>query len=297
MPKVTANGIQIHYLDVGEGPPLVMVHGFLGNLAVWHLQIVVQLKKYYRIITPDLRGHGYSQVTPSGYTAADMAADLKGLLDHLGIRKVCLVGHSYGADVCLYFTMLYPERVEKLVALEPGLAALVHERKDANWEGWSYWVSKLKEVGIDVPPDKRSDLSYLLQLSLDTPKVFGPTRGLPRNREPLIRLIQNTTLINDYEYVGALTLDAVRQIHTPILLVYGDKSHFLGSYEFLSSALPNCEPVLLPGGEHFGPLEQPDELAALIRGFVGTPIPVPMPAGHILANRAAAAQAGGSGGD
>jgi pimeloyl-ACP methyl ester carboxylesterase len=206
-----------------------------------------------------------------------MANDLKGLLDTLGMEKVSLVGHSYGADVCLYFSLLYPERVEKLVALEPGLAALVQERKDANWEGWSYWVSKLEEIGLEVPADKRSDLSYLLQLSLETPKVFGPARGLPRNREPLINLIRNTTLIEDYEFVGALTLDAVRRIHTPVLLVYGDKSHFLGSYDFLRATLPNCQPVLLPGGEHFGPLEQPDELAALIRGFLGTS-PKRMPA-------------------
>lgn len=121
-----------------------------------------------------------------------------------------------------------------------------------------------------MPPDKRSDLSYLLQLSLEAPKVFGPARGLPRNREPLINLIRNTTLIRDYEFVGELTLDAIRRIQTPVLLVYGDKSHFLGSYEFLRARLPNCQPVLLPGGEHFGPLEQPDELSRLIRGFLGT---------------------------
>ncbi len=271
MPKVKVNGIDIHHITVGQGSDMVMVHGFLGNLAVWHLQIVPQLRNSYSITTPDLRGHGYSQVTPSGYTAADMANDLKGLLDALGLGKVALVGHSYGADVCLYFALLYPERVSKLVALEPGLAALVHNRKDKNWEGWSYWVEKLREIGLEVPEEKKSDLSYLLQLSLETPKVFGPARGLPRNREPLINLIQNTTLIQDYEFIGELTLDAVRTIQTPILLVYGDKSHFLNSYYYLRDALPNCEPVLLPGGEHFGPLEQPEELVDLIRGFLGSP--------------------------
>ena len=99
MPKVKVNGIDIHYIAVGQGSDMVMVHGFLGNLAVWHLQIVPQLRNSYSITTPDLRGHGYSQVTPSGYTAADMANDLKGLLDTLGLRKVALVGHSYGGMV------------------------------------------------------------------------------------------------------------------------------------------------------------------------------------------------------
>ena len=76
------------------------------------------------------------------------------------------------------------------------------------------------------------------------------------------------------EFVGELTLDAVRKIRTPILLVYGEKSHFLGSYRFLSEALPNCKPVLLPGGEHFGPLEQPELLVEHIQSFLGLQTPV-----------------------
>jgi pimeloyl-ACP methyl ester carboxylesterase len=271
MPKINVHGNELHYIALGEGPDVVMLHGFLGNLAVWHLQIAPQLRNSYRLTTYDLRGHGYSQVTPSGYTPGDMANDLKGLLDGLGIEKASLVGHSYGADVCLYFALQNPERVDKIVALEPGLAALIPERKDKTWEGWKYWVSKLEEAGLTVPEDKRTDLDYLLQLSLETPKFFGPARGLPRNRAPLVNLIKNTTLMQDYESVGALTLDAVRLIRNPVLLVYGDKSHFLGSYRFLSANLPDCTPVLLPGGEHFGPLEQPDLLVEHIQRFLGSP--------------------------
>jgi pimeloyl-ACP methyl ester carboxylesterase len=125
------------------------------------------------------------------------------------------VGHSFGADIAMYFSLLYPERVAKLVALEPGLAALVHLRNDKDWIGWAAWVAKLEEVGIHVPEDKRTDAEFLLQLSLETPKFYGPARGLPRNREPLLHLIRNTTLLKDYEVVGAMTLDAVRTIKRP----------------------------------------------------------------------------------
>jgi pimeloyl-ACP methyl ester carboxylesterase len=275
MPKVNINGINLHYITVGSGPDIVMLHGFLGNLAVWHLNIIPELRKHYRVTTPDLRGHGYSEVTPTGYTCKDLAEDLRGLLDHLGIERPVLVGHSYGADVCMYFSLLYPERVSRLVALEPGLAALVHQRKDHAWPGWDTWIAKLEEVGLEVPKDKRTDLEFLLQLSLETPKFYGPARGLPRNREPLIKLIRNTTLIQDYEYVGDLTLEAVERIYTPTLLVYGDKSHFLSSYDHLHKALPNCKSVLLPGGEHFGPLEQPELLTHNIREFLALDITVP----------------------
>ena len=268
MPKTQANGINAHYITLGRGSDLVMVHGFLGNLAVWHLNMVPELRREFRVTTYDLRGHGYSEVTPDGYDAENLAKDLKGLLDALGIQKPYLVGHSYGADIALYFALLYPERVPKLIAIEPGLAALVEQRKAKDWIGWSYWVSKLEEVGIQVPPEKRTDLNYLLQLSLETPKFYGPARGLPRKREPLLNLINNTTLIKDYEEVGSLTAKAVRRIETPTLLLYGEKSHFLGTYEFLSEALPNCTPVLLPGGEHFGPLELPELLTEHIRNYL-----------------------------
>lgn len=271
MPKVKANGVNLHYITVGAGPDVVMLHGFLGNLAVWHLYMVPLLRREFRVTTYDLRGHGYSEVTPTGYSAGNMAEDLRGLLDELGIERPILVGHSFGADVCMYFALKYPERVQRMLAIEPGLAALVHERKREDWIGWDAWVAKLEEVGLKVPPEKRTDLEYLLTLSLETPKFYGPARGLPRNREPLLNVLQNTTLTKDYEEVGELTLDAVRRIQTSTLLVYGMGSHFISSYHSIHKLLPNCRSVLLPGGEHFGPLEQPELLTQHMLGFLREP--------------------------
>jgi pimeloyl-ACP methyl ester carboxylesterase len=283
MPKINVNGVDLHYIAFGHGANLVFVHGFLGNLAVWHLQIAPQLRKFYRVTTYDLRGHGYSEMPPTGYTAREMANDLVGLMDALGIEKPVLVGHSFGADIAMYVTLKHPERVEKLVALEPGLAALVPDRKRKEWEGWSHWAAKLEEAGQVIPADKRADVDFLLEASLNTVKVHGPARGLPRNRAPLLRLLKNTTLIRDYEDVSELTLDAVKTIKTPTLLVYGENSHFLSSYNFLKTALPNCTPVLLPGGEHFGPLEQPEALTRLISDFAGPAVgPALHPAGWEL---------------
>jgi pimeloyl-ACP methyl ester carboxylesterase len=146
MPKIKANGVNLHYITVGTGPDIVMLHGFLGNLAVWHLYMAPILRREHRVTTYDLRGHGYSDVTPNHYTAADMVEDLRCLLDALSIEKPILVGHSFGADIAMYFSLLYPERVPKLVALEPGLAALVHLRQDKDWIGWAAWVAKLEEA-------------------------------------------------------------------------------------------------------------------------------------------------------
>ena len=74
MPKALVDGFHLHYQQFGEGPHVVMVHGITGNLAIWHLEIVPALLSKYRITTYDLRGHGYSDVPPTGYTTADHAA-------------------------------------------------------------------------------------------------------------------------------------------------------------------------------------------------------------------------------
>ncbi len=136
------------------------------------------------------------------------------------------------------------------------MAALVHLRQDKDWIGWAAWVAKLEKSGIHVAEDKRNDAEYLLQLSLETPKSYGPARGLPRNREPLLHLIRNTTLLKDYEVVGDLTLDAVRTIQTPALLVYGrDSPAFPGAFAILALLLEEV-PCRATPGRHFTVLKE-----------------------------------------
>jgi pimeloyl-ACP methyl ester carboxylesterase len=267
MPKVRLqNGVTIHYQRVGEGPDLVMVHGLTGNLAVWHLKIVGLLRDHFRVLTYDLRGHGYSDFPPTGYTAGDMAEDLLQLLDALEIERPCIVGHSYGADTALYFALKHPERVDTVVSIEAGLAALIHVRKREDWEGWDYWANVLERFGFPVPPERRTDIDYMLRLSLQVPKIFGPATGRPRKAGPLLRLLDETTMVEDYEVVGDLTLDNISRIQTPVELIGGHGSAFMATYDYLRNNLPNVTAHMLPASEfaHFGPLEQPKILADLI---------------------------------
>lgn len=276
MPKVLANGINIHYTQVGQGPDLVMLHGLTGNLAVWHLRMVRPLRSRYRVTTYDLRGHGHSDMPPDGYTTRSQAEDLRGLLDALAIERATLVGHSFGADVALHFALNHPERVSRVIAIEAGLAAMIHTRKREDWEGWRYWSDALEEFGFPVPEDKKTDPVYMLELSLKVPKVYGPATGRPRKAEPLLNLIHRTTVLQDYENPDGFTLDRVPDIKTPTLLVYGENSAFLRTFDYLREHLPNCEPVLLPVSKwgHFGPLEQPDILLEHMDKFMNGRIPV-----------------------
>ena len=272
MPKASlSSGLQIHYQQVGEGPDLVMVHGLTGNLAVWHLRILPELSDRFRILTYDLRGHGHSDIPRSGYSLDAMAEDLLQLLDALEIERPLIAGHSYGADIALYHALLHPDRVREVVAIEAALPALEESRRPDGWVGWAYWARALEEAGHPVPPEKRSDMRYMVRATIDLPKQWGPLKGLPRNPKPLLRLVDETSLPEDYHEVGTLTLERIPSIETPVVLIYQDQSAFIDTFEYLEQHLPNAHPVLMPSTEwgHFGPLEQPE----LVAGYIAARLP------------------------
>ena len=272
MDKAQANGIQLHYQQSGTGPDIVMIHGITGNLAIWHLEIVPALMSDYQITTYDLRGHGYSDVPPTGYTTADHANDLRHLLDTLSIRRAHIVGHSFGADIALHFTVLFPERVDRLVLVEPAIAALLPLRERADWIGWKYWREKLALGGVTVPPEKWYDAEYLVRASVDLPMLFGFRKGRARRAGPLVRLMNTTTAAKDYCELAGMTLDKIEQVRHHSLVLYGEDSVFVETYEYLRDHLPNASCYLMANSEHFGPIERPQLLLQYVREFLGTPL-------------------------
>jgi pimeloyl-ACP methyl ester carboxylesterase len=276
MPKLSlASGVRLHYVQVGQGPDLVLIHGITGNLAVWHLQIVPVLADRFRLTTYDLRGHGKSDMPPDGYDADQMAQDLLELVDALELERPSLVGHSYGADIALYFAHAHPDRVERVIAIEAALPALVHARNRDDWEGWDHWVELLERSGRTIPPERRTDVVYLLEASLELPKKWGPLNGFPRKREPYVKLVRETTLAADYEHVGSLPLERIPHVRTPVTLMFTRTSAFLGTHDYLAEHLPDVRSVLIPDTDwgHFGPLEQPDVVAAEILADMEVPQP------------------------
>ncbi len=268
MAKALVNGTQLHYQTFGQGPNIVMIHGITGNLAIWHLEIVPALMSAYRITTYDLRGHGYSDVPPSGYTTADHAADLHHLLDYLGIQRAHVIGHSFGADIALHFTILFPERVDRLVLVEPAIAALQALREREDWIGWKYWRDKLASGGLIVPPEKWYDTEYLVRASVSVPMLFGFRKGRARRAAPLVRLMDTTTAARDYCELAGMTLEAIGQMQHQTLVLYGEASVFTGTYEYLRDHLPNATCCLMPDSEHFGPIERPELLLQYVREFL-----------------------------
>src|SRR5690242_77676 len=103
-----------------RGPAVVCIHGLTANHTCW-ASIADVLSPVYRVIAYDLRGRGESDKPPTGYSLERHNADLRGLLDHFGLGKAVLLGHSLGAHIALRFAAVHPERVAKLVLVDGGL--------------------------------------------------------------------------------------------------------------------------------------------------------------------------------
>ena len=114
--EVAVRGIRLHYAEAGAGEPLVLLHGWPQHWWMWRNQIP-PLAEHFRVIAPDLRGHGWSDKPRSGYLKADLAADVLALLDSLGLDRVRLVGHDWGAVAGLLLATGHPERIERFVGM------------------------------------------------------------------------------------------------------------------------------------------------------------------------------------
>ncbi len=108
----------------------MLIHGFPLDHTSWN-EVATLLENDFDLILPDLRGFGQSTTVETPYTMSDMADDLAGLLDHLGIEKVALAGHSMGGYVALAFAKKYPQRVSGLGLVASQAAADSPERKAA----------------------------------------------------------------------------------------------------------------------------------------------------------------------
>lgn len=125
---IQTNGIQLHALDYpGEEPTLVYLPGLTANAHLFSGVAQAGLTPRFRILGLDLRGRGSSDKPESGYTMADHAADLIGVLDAEGIAKATLVGHSFGGLLSMYMAATHPDRVERIVIIDAAKSAASQE--------------------------------------------------------------------------------------------------------------------------------------------------------------------------
>jgi pimeloyl-ACP methyl ester carboxylesterase len=241
MAEVVANGLRFHVQrrrpapDIGraEAPPtVVFVHGLgADNLTSLYYALGSAVAGAgAEVIFYDLRGHGRSERPPTGYGLVDAAADLRALLDALGVHQpVHLIGSSYGGMVVLTQAIAQPERVASMVLIDSQLVL----------EGRENTVTKdlAGYVGVFGRDDIRDGIG-----------------GLPRNHSKLARqteaLLLTTTLCEDLRAIEPFRANELRKIGCPVLGVYGGQSELVGLARDLERLLPDYTLEILPECTH-----------------------------------------------
>lgn len=120
--RITVDGVALNVIDEGQGPAVLLVHGFPDDHAVWRRQIPALVAAGFRVIAPDMRGCGESDAPEpvAAYRIERLGNDLAGILDALGLDQVQLVGHDWGAVIGWHFAMHHPARVRRYAALSVG---------------------------------------------------------------------------------------------------------------------------------------------------------------------------------
>jgi len=140
---VKTNGVTLAVHEwAGRGPAIVAIHGLTSNHTVWY-PLADILAGSHRLVAYDLRGRGDSAKPEKGYSLAEHCGDLLGLLDHFGLERAIVAGHSLGAHIGVRFAAHHPERVAKLVLFDGGL--------DVRAEVFDSLAPALSRLGVEFP--------------------------------------------------------------------------------------------------------------------------------------------------
>lgn len=262
MEKVNVNGIQLAYDRRGDGPPLVLLHGFPLDHHLWD-EVVPLLADTFDIIRPDLRGFGESTTVDSIYTMDDYAADIAGLLDHLEIQKAAIVGHSMGGYIALAFARLYPERVRGLGLVSSQILADSPDRKEGRYKSAKDVLENgISNVVATMTPKFTNDenLQAFAQESMERQQpaaYIGALKAMAERSDstPLLSSLQD-----GYASQGSA-------FHFPVVLIHGDSDALIpvDRAREVKAALPDAHFVEIPGAGHMPMMEAKEKTAEALK--------------------------------
>ncbi|CAM4431113.1 alpha/beta fold hydrolase [Paenibacillus tarimensis] len=251
---IHANGIA-HYVEAtGGGPTLLFIHPPLLPGAIFNPQRE-GLTDRFRVVIPDLRGHGRSSPSSSEWNFTHVIDDLRQILDQLNVDKVWLCGYSAGGSAAYEMAFTFPDKVKGLIQIGavPGIDA-----KDTA-------LQRLVRSALSMTRPGCKELLSLLGTMVNTKQK--------RNFWPLLQASRQSNGFDAACYYRAYyhynCLDRLEQLQKPILLVYGEKDRLFGKYaEIMSARLPDCSTAWISKARHELPCNRPEELNELIRQFL-----------------------------
>ncbi|MFO7963836.1 MAG: alpha/beta fold hydrolase [Desulfobacterales bacterium] len=265
--EATANGIHINYELSGEGPCLVLIHGFSDNLAMWYNQ-VPEFSKRCKVLAYDVRGHGRTQTPEGDYSMALFADDLFALLQHLRIDNVCLVGYSMGGRIGLNFALKHPEMTAGLVFANSGVMGpdmqVSSEDVKRMEEQRARMVEILQTGDIGVIAEVMARLSLSPGFEEREPEIFRMYTSIKKINDPhhYVPIIQ--AIMSSMENPPDLT-----RLACPALIIAGEQDGFM-SLEVAKSmelAIPDAVLRIFPTG-HASAIEAPAAFNETVTAFL-----------------------------
>ncbi|MBN8994840.1 MAG: alpha/beta hydrolase [Rhizobiales bacterium] len=229
MPNFISDGLEIAYVDEGEGEPILLIHGFGSSLAVnWRSTnwIDTLVRDGRRVIAMDVRGHGNSAKPRETalYRPALLAADAGRLVDHLGIGRIDVMGYSMGARIATFLALARPEIVRSLIIGGLGIALV---------EG----LGGQEEIAAALEAPPGTEIASAVGRSY---RRFGEATksDLPALAACMRSMRENVSATD----IGRLTM--------PVLVAVGDRDEVAGSPDRLAALIPGAEVLVIPGRDH-----------------------------------------------
>lgn len=261
---VDAGGIKTSYLDEGEGPPVVLLHGSgpgVTGYANWRL-VIPALAERFRVIAPDIVGFGFTE-RPAGavYGMELWTRHVVGFLDGLGLDRVSIVGNSFGGALALRTAVEHPQRVDRLVLMgSAGVVFPLTEGLDAVW-GYQPGIENMKRL-LDIfaydrslVTDEQAELRYQATIQPGCQEAFSSM--FPPPRQAAIERL-------------ATAEDLIAGIEHETLVIHGrdDRVVPLETSLRLAQLIPRSELHVFGRCGHWAQIEWADEFSALVAAFL-----------------------------
>lgn len=275
---IEIHGMRQAVVDEGDGDEvLLLIHGMAGSAQTWRA-VLPQLAKKYRVIAPDLLGHGQSSKPRTDYSLGAFAVGLRDLLDELGVESATVVGQSLGGGVAMQFLYQHPDYCRRLVLIssgglgpDVGLVLRLLAAPGAEFVMPVIAPSPVLRAGNAVK-------SWLSSAGLRSPRGAEmwsaySSFGDGETRQAFLRTLRSVV---DYrgQAVSALNRLNLRE-GLPILAIWGEDDKIIPvdhAYAALE-ARPDCRLEILPGVGHFAQVEAPDKVIDLLDEFISTTEP------------------------
>ncbi|MEK5390377.1 MULTISPECIES: 2-succinyl-6-hydroxy-2,4-cyclohexadiene-1-carboxylate synthase [Heyndrickxia] len=258
---------QYHVEVLGEGDPVILLHGFTGDTSTWNF-LAEYLKKQFKVVLVDILGHGLtdSPKNPARYDIELVADDIKEIIDRLAFKDVSIIGYSMGGRLAITFAQKYPERTKHLIleSASPGLAS--ENDRIARRKQDKILADKITAEGIESFVDYWTNIAlFQTQKSLD-PSIQNSIR--------MQRLSNNPTgLANSLLGMGTGSQpswwDSLTNLTMPILLITGALDQkFCNIAVEMKNRLQHAEWITIPNAGHAIHVESPKKFGTIVMEFL-----------------------------